>query len=89
MRTTTALLVLLVAGALGGCATVSPAERHATQQREAQCARMCADVFTEMTLSKDDGHGTCRCWAMGDSERVSPAAIAAIHYPTNTYYAGR
>jgi hypothetical protein len=83
----TLLAMLVLVG--GGCATVSPAQKQMSAEREAACASMCAQVLPEMSLSKDDGHGLCRCWAMGSPERVSPGAIASIRYSTPTLVAGR
>jgi hypothetical protein len=83
----TILAMLVLVG--GGCATVSPAVKQARQDREAACATMCAQVLPEMSLSKDDGNGLCRCWAMGSPEGVSPGAIASIRYSTPMLVAGR
>ncbi len=82
MSTTRIAIAVVAAWWAGGCAAVSPA-------REAQCATLCARALPEMSLSKDDGEGLCRCWAMGDPERVTPSAIASIRYPVPARVAGR
>jgi len=89
MRYLRRALPFLLFAATGACATLSPAQRQAADRREDRCAQMCARVLPEMTLSKDDGQGLCRCWAMGAPERVTPAAIASIRYQSEALLAGR